>query len=108
MALDEISGKIGDAWAMHRKGDHVNAARAFEDVLRTEAENVDAHYGLGLAKRAAGDKSAAKASFEKAKSLAERNLAELRTNNPSNDLKTNKDDRYMMLTRMLQQRLAEL
>lgn len=88
------------------QGDHAGAARAFEDVLRIEAKM--SCYGLGLAKRAAGDKSAAKASFEKAKSLAERNLAELRANNPSNDLKTSRDDRYMMLTRMLQQRLAEI
>jgi len=108
MALDEISGKIGDAWDLHRKGDHVTAARSFEEVLKTETENVDAYYGHGLAKRASGDKAAAKASFEKAKSLAERNLAEIRAGKTSNDLTTNKDDRYMMLTRMLQQRLAEL
>jgi tetratricopeptide (TPR) repeat protein len=108
MAVDEFAKLIGDAWDMHRKGDNASAERAFESALQKDANSVDAHYGLGLAKRAAGDRAAAKASFEKAKSLAEQFLAEIRSGSALNDLTTTKDDRYMMLIRMLQQRLTEV
>lgn len=107
MALDEISGKIGSAWELHRKGDNAGAISAFQAVLRSDDTNVDAYYGLGLAQRANGDRAAAHESFARAKSLADQKLAELRAGSNANDLSTTKDDRYMMLGRMLQQRLDE-
>lgn len=99
--------KIGDGWALVAKGDYSGAINTFNDVIRSDAHNIDGYYGLGVAQRASGDKAGAKASFEKAKALSEQMLAELRHGKSSNDLMTSRDDRYMMLIRMLQQRLAE-
>jgi tetratricopeptide (TPR) repeat protein len=107
MAVDELSRMIGDAWDLHRKGDNSAAIRAFEDVLARDEASVDAHYGLGLAKRGAGDSAAAREAFERALALAQQNLDELRAGRSNNDLSTSKDDRYMMLQRMIQQRIAE-
>lgn len=107
MAVDELSVKIGDAWDLHNKGENANAVRLFEDVIKQDASNVDGHYGLALAQRASGDKAAAKTTFVRAKALAEKNLADIRAGRSSNDLSTTKDDRYMMLIRMLEQRIAE-
>lgn len=107
MAVDELSRMIGDAWDLHRKGDNPGAARLFEDALAQDESSVDAHYGLGLAKRGTGDAAAARSQFERALALAEQHLAEIRAGRSENDLSTTKDDRYMMLTRMIEQRLAE-
>ena len=108
MALDELSKMIGDAWELHRKGDQAGAQRLFEDVLQRDAESVDAHYGLGLVKRASGDKPGARRGFERSQTLAKTMLDGLRANRDSNDLSTTKDDRYMMLLRMIEQRIAEV
>lgn len=108
MAVDEISKMIGDAWELHRKGDQAAAQRLFEDVLQRDADSVDAHYGLGLVKRANGDKAGARTAFERCKSLAQSALDSLRSGRDSNDLSTTKDDRYMMLLHMINQRIAEV
>jgi thioredoxin-like negative regulator of GroEL len=108
MAVDEISKMIGDAWELHRKGDQAAAQRLFEDVLQRDSESVDAHYGLGLVKRASGDKAGARAAFESSRSLAKSALEALRAGRETNDLSTTKDDRYMMLLRMIDQRIAEV
>lgn len=108
MAVDEISKMIGDAWELHRKGDQAAAQRLFEDVLQRDAESVDAHYGLGLVKRASGDKAGARSAFESSRELAKNALETLRAGRDTNDLSTTKDDRYMMLLRMLEQRIAEV
>lgn len=108
MAIDEISKMIGDAWELHRKGDQAAAQRLFEDVLQRDSENVDAHYGLGLVKRASGDNAGARTAFERSQNLAKSMLDSMRAGRDSNDLATTKDDRYMMLLRMIEQRLAEI
>lgn len=108
MEVDEISKMIGDAWELHRKGDQAAAQRLFEDVLQRDAESVDAHYGLGLVKRASGDKMGARTAFESSRTLAKSALDTIRAGREKNDLSTTKDDRYMMLLRMIDQRLAEV
>jgi len=60
-----------------------------------------------LAFRAAGDNASAKSSFETALRITERELAAIRKGE-RNDLSTTRDDRYMMLIRMLGQRIAEV
>ncbi|GIK29638.1 MAG: hypothetical protein IT298_10645 [Chloroflexi bacterium] len=100
--------KIGDGWAQVSRGDYAGAIATFKDIVRSDDANIDGHYGLGLAQRASGDKAGAKASFEKAKTISERMLAEASHGSTSNDLKSSGDDRCMMLIRMLQQRLAEM
>lgn len=106
--------KVGQAWRLHREGDNDGAIRAFDSIISTNPENVDALYGLGLAHKAAGDFSAAADAFSRALEKTESALSAVRTTsqtegNPGeNDLETNFDDRYMMLTRMLSQRLEDL
>ncbi|MBK9121987.1 MAG: tetratricopeptide repeat protein [Chloroflexi bacterium] len=104
---DPYYQKIGDGWAQASRGEYSAAISTFNDIIRSDNTNIDGYYGLGMAQRASGDKAGAKASFEKAKTLSEQMLAEIRHGATSNDLTTTRDDRYMMLIRMLQQRLAE-
>ncbi|MDE2777425.1 MAG: tetratricopeptide repeat protein [Chloroflexota bacterium] len=106
--------KIGRAWRMHRDGDNQGALRLFEEVLAASPDSVDAHYGMGLAYKARGDMSAAAASFGQALSVTEQALSAVRVTSHAegqhgaNDLETNFDDRYMMLTRMLKQRINDV
>jgi Tfp pilus assembly protein PilF len=108
MTKEELSVMVGDGWEAVRKGDARAALDVFRRVLNDDNENVDAHYGLGLAQRASGDNVSAKTSFETAKRIAERELALIRKGGSSNDLSTTRDDRYMMLIRMLEQRISEV
>lgn len=108
MAVNEISKLIGDAWELLLKGDQAAAQRLFEDILKQDAEDVDANYGLGLAKRASGDKVGARLAFERSQSLAKSALDYLRAHRDTNDYSTTKNDRNMMLLRMIEQRIAEL
>lgn len=106
--------KIGQAWRMHREGDSRGAIDLFNSILAANPANVDAHYGLGLAHKALGDKAAATAAFQLALDNTEQALEAVQTTshvegNPGdNDLESNFDDRYMMLTRMINQRLEDL
>ncbi len=86
----------------------------FDDIVTANPENVDALYGLGLAHKASGDMQAAAQAFQRALETTESALAAVKTtshtegNVADNDLGTNVDDRYMMLTRMLSQRLVDV
>lgn len=88
---------IGDAWSVHRSGNNSEAISKFSQVLTTVPDNVDALYGLGLAQDANGDKRAAAESFQKALTILGETTPEGKEER----------DRYMMLTRMLNQRIAE-
>jgi tetratricopeptide (TPR) repeat protein len=109
MASDNERALIGQAWSLHRSGQYREAIDIFEGVIRSSADNVDAHYGLGLAQRAAGSTEAARASFQYALDLSQQRLNHLRDgrDTTNNNLQTIDDDRYMMLVRMLKQRIAE-
>ena len=106
--------KIGQAWRLHRDGDDRGAIEMFNSIVEANPANVDAHYGLGLAYKALGDNSAAAAAFRKALDNTEQALAAVQTASHvegqlgDNDLDSNVDDRYMMLTRMLNQRLEDV
>ncbi len=108
MTKEDLSKMIGDAWEAMRNGNPKGAQETFRRVLNDDNENIDAHYGLGLALRAAGDKVSAKSSFETSLRICERELAAIRKGERANDLMTTRDDRYMMLIRMLGQRIAEV
>lgn len=108
MSKDELSVLVGDGWEALRSKDAARAQDAFRRVLNEDKEHIDALYGLGLAQRESGDKAAARTSFTTAKTIAERELAALRGGSMSNNLTTTRDDRYMILIRMLEQRLNEL
>lgn len=106
--------KIGKAWRQHRDGDNLGAIRAFEDIIATNPDSVDAQYGLGLAHKAQGNMAAAAAAFKQALGITEQALSAVRITSHAegqhgdNDLGTEFDDRYMMLTRMLEQRAADV
>ena len=106
--------KIGRAWRLHRDGDNGGALRLFQEVIAASPDNVDAHYGMGLAHKASGDNSAAASSFQQALDVTEQALSAVQTTSQAegqhgaNDLETNIDDRYMMLTRMLKQRIGDV
>lgn len=106
--------KIGRAWRLHRNGDNQGAIRLFEEVIAASPESVDAHYGMGLAFKSMGDKQSAAGSFQQALSVTEQALSAVQLTSHAegqhgaNDLETNIDDRYMMLTRMLKQRLEDV
>ena len=106
--------KIGRAWRLHRDGDNHGAIRLFEEVIAASPDSVDAHYGMGLAYKANGDKAAAADSFQQALNVTAQALSAVQLTSHAegqhgaNDLETNFDDRYMMLTRMLQQRIEDV
>jgi tetratricopeptide (TPR) repeat protein len=106
--------KIGRAWRLHREGDNQAAISMFEEVIAASPDSVDARYGLGLAQKASGDHAAAANSFQRALSITESALSAVQTTSHAegqhgaNDLDTNIDDRYMMLTRMLKQRIDDV
>ncbi|MYD08429.1 MAG: tetratricopeptide repeat protein [Chloroflexi bacterium] len=106
--------KIGQAWRLLREGDSGSAIDMFNSIVAANPANVDAHYGLGLAHKALGEKAAAIAAFQQALSNTEQALEAVQTashvegNLGDNDLESNFDDRYMMLTRMISQRLEDL
>ena len=106
--------KIGQAWRLHRDGDSRGAIEMFNSLVAANPANVDAHYGLGLAHKALGDNQAAAAAFQQALDNTEQALAAVQTASHveghlgDNDLDSNFDDRYMMLTRMLNQRLEDV
>ncbi len=106
--------KIGRAWRLHRDGANQGAIQLFEEVIAASPESVDAHYGMGLAHKSLGDMQSAASSFQQALTVTERALSAVQMTSHAegqhgaNDLETNIDDRYMMLTRMLKQRLDDV
>jgi hypothetical protein len=96
----EFAAEIGNAWALHRKGQNEDAIRAFQGILETSGSNTvktDVLYGMGLAQRSAGHTEAALQSFQQC--MMEVNGA--RETFP-------REDRHLMLQRMTKQRIDEL
>ena len=114
MSTIRIDERIGDAWGLHREGKNQQAIEAFKDVLNTAPTSVDAHYGLGLAQQADGQNEQALETFQKALELSteayqsSRNLAGAEGVPGENDLESIEDDRYMMLQRLIKQRITAL
>jgi tetratricopeptide (TPR) repeat protein len=106
--------RIAEAWKLHRREEHKNAIEMFKDILEKSPELIDAYYGMGLAQKALGDKNGATRSFQECLRLARKALdavnleSRVEGHHGKNDLTTYDDDRYMMLTRMVHQRLYEM
>jgi tetratricopeptide (TPR) repeat protein len=118
MNLNEIAAKIGDAWKAHVERDNKTAERNFQQLV-TELEKmgsaeetlhhlVDAYYGLGLARRGIGDRAGAIEAFNKSLTLSDKTLLLVQGDNAQNNLQSEEDDRFMMLSKMVKQRLAEM
>lgn len=114
MSTMHTEERIGEAWRLHRVGDNPAAIDIFKDILSKAPKLVDAHYGLGLALRADGKNDEAVKSFQEALTLAQGTLnavdtaAESEGHRGTNNLDSYEDDRYLMLVRMIEQRLSEL
>ncbi|MEM9950618.1 MAG: hypothetical protein AAF846_03375 [Chloroflexota bacterium] len=114
MATMHTEERIGEAWKQHRMGNNGQAIDIFKDILSKRPDHIDALYGLGLAQRADGLLDDATESFNKAALLAKETLEAVDKTSAvdghqgNNDLDTYEDDRYLMLTRMIQQRLEEI
>jgi len=114
MSTMHTEERIGEAWRLHRSGNNQGAIEMFEDVLAKTPKNLDALYGLGLARRANGNNKGAIEAFHAALERAQEGLAAIDTasvvdgHHGTNDLDTYEDDRFLMLQRMINQRLAEL
>ncbi len=91
---------INQAWMLQRDGKTAEAVAEFERVIKAAPDDIDALYGLGLTLRYAGRKAEAIQYFQQALNLVEQGHASERTDANM--------DRWLMLTRMIRQRLAEL
>lgn len=104
---DNMEAQIGKAWGLHREGRNTEAIREFQQVLTAAPESVDAHYGLGLALRANGQYDAAEETFRQALALTQNRQGTLRKGEKQEN-EYSDEDRFMMLSRMISQRLDEL
>lgn len=113
MPNQNVSQQIANAWKLHREGNNSAAVAEFRKVTDVAHDSVDAHYGLGLALRADGDIEGSAKAFQTSYDLTTSALAAVRKvaeaeGTIGNNLNITDDDRYMMLTRMLKQRLFEV
>jgi tetratricopeptide (TPR) repeat protein len=114
MATMQVEERVGEAWKQHRMGNNPAAIEIFEEILKKRPDHLDALYGLGLARRANGEIAWATEAFKKALVLAtealnsEEKISKIDGSLSGNELNKYDDDRYMMLSRMIKQRLAEL
>ncbi len=92
MSSEHMNNEVSQAWRHQRDGQATNAIAEFERILKQDANNVDANYGMGLAQRTAGHVAEATRYFKRALELVEAGEV---------------GDRSMMLGRMIKQRLAE-
>lgn len=88
---------VGRAWAYHRDGRNDAAIAEFDRILKEAPNDIDANFGLGLVQRTLGRHDQAIQSFQKVKTLLDKALVE-----------TPHEDRWEMLLRMCDQRMAEV
>jgi Flp pilus assembly protein TadD len=98
MSNVSVEVQIGQAWGNYRNGRNDAAVSEFERILKSNPDSVDAYYGLGLTQFALGKKQAASESFGRALEL----VNQLQAANHE------EQDRYMMLARMVKQRLDDV
>lgn len=109
---------ISNAWRLHREGNSDAAIEGFQAVLAGDSDNIDALYGIGLAYRAAGMNERAVESFTAAQNaLEEWEKARVDSGKESDsgdgslvisDPIAGEGDYYLILSKMIGQRLAEL
>jgi tetratricopeptide (TPR) repeat protein len=109
MSKESIAAQIGTAWRFQREGKTDAAVAEFERVLKQAPDDIDAHYGMALTQRLMGNKQDALRHFEKALQLVE-NARGARQSQRGDAYtpNTTEDDRYMMLARMINQRISEI
>ncbi len=110
MANESLAAQIGQAWRYQREGKADAAIAEFDRILRQDADNLDAIYGMGLAQRTAGKYEAAIKYFDRCQELVNAAIAArgVVRGDAIHLANTPEDDRYMMLNRMIKQRLSEI
>lgn len=107
-----VSELVSQAWQHHREGKNHDAIAAFETIVQQHPKDIDANYGLGLSQKSDGRDEAAVKAFRATLELIDENKKSYdsarETVADSENVRTPEDDRFQMLTRMVQQRLAEL
>lgn len=107
-----LAERIADAWHQHRQGQDDAAIKAFEAIVKSNPDDIDANYGLGLAQKAAGQQAAAIATFQRTLQMVQDARQTYTTSrnqeHHEDNIKTPEDDRFQMLYRMVNQRLTEL
>ena len=106
--MQDINSHISTGWAAHRSGNNQEALRHFESALAVDNENIDAYYGIGLAQRDLGQLNEAKAAFEQSLQITRSKIEMSYPSNNTNAVDVPDIDRYMMLIRMIGQRLSEI
>lgn len=108
-----LEEQVGAAWANARVDRYNDAVRDFENIVKSNPNDVDALYGLGLALRKVGRKDEAISMFEKAHKLAQELITSEAEGQEPVAMSEDKlhvqgqNTRFLMLSRMLQQRIAE-
>ena len=107
-----VSELVSQAWQHHREGNNHDAIAKFETIAQQYPTDVDANYGLGLSQKAAGRVEAAVKAFKSTLELIDENKKSYNSTREAapegENIRTPEDDRFQMLTRMVQQRLTEL
>lgn len=110
-----IAAQIGKAWALNRERRFTDAVREFENILKSAPEDVDALYGLGLALKNDHQNEAAIKIFQKVYKMTQDaafnpQAVDVHAQGHMEDTLhvQGQNDRFLMLTRMIKQRLAEL
>ncbi|MCY3936238.1 MAG: tetratricopeptide repeat protein [Chloroflexi bacterium] len=118
MEQDATRQQISDAWRLHREGKSDDAIDGYQAILAGNAQNIDALYGVGLAYRSLGQTDRAVESFHAAQSALEtwesERVGAMKAEEPETGLPSLSDpiagegDYYIILSRMIRQRLSEL
>ena len=95
---DEFDNRINAAWKDHYAGQHHNAIEQFKALVAEAPNHIDAHWGLGLSLRKAGEFDAARQEFDQVQALVDAALAE----DPA------EYERFFMLNRMVKQQIEFL
>jgi DNA-binding SARP family transcriptional activator len=103
---------VSSAWNLQREGRASAAVTEFQKLVQQHPKDIDANYGLALAQKTSGQVEDAIRTFKNTLELIEdskKSYEASRVRNPEQDnIKTPEDDRFQMLSRMVNQRLAEL
>ena len=108
--MADATQQVTQAWDQLRGGRADQALKQFEATVADHPEDIDAVYGLGLAQLKLKYRDDAIESFNKALSLISQGQGSLvfEEDRQQEHVRTPEEDRFLMLTRMVQQRLEEL
>jgi tetratricopeptide (TPR) repeat protein len=108
--MNQTNDLIEQAWNHQRMGHYDQALSGFQQAVRANPSDIDAVYGLALAQKTTGRSEDAVETFNDAlKLLTEtQNRLMQQENWDKDNIRTPEEDRYIMLIRMVKQRLAEL